>query len=482
MAYQFFVRRVRAYAYLCICLTCLVAFSNGVEAQRPHGKGFVYNAERYKQAVKMRDLEVRGGLLREQPLRVSLRPFCPSPQDQGMELSCTAWAIAYGALSIHQALYRGVADRADVDKMAYSKSFVFNQLCQGDPDRIPTLEETFEFLRQNGTCWAATFRNDLSVAEQPDALAFQEAASHKIAAMSEVYDPDTSIQLKRQVQRFKRLLADSVPIVIGVRLPFSFYNLAERTFHYDYTEPLDSAGHAMCLIGYDDVDSTFECLNSWGTTWGDGGFVRIKYEDIFNMLCCAYRLTPQFLAARKNAAPKGSVVLRHSVGYKGTDIPQYEEIRVRYDTTQRYYVVAESADLSNLSGFQLALRDIPDGWQVSIFNIGATNEVALLHQAPLPKNTVEKVIPHEAAQFEVDIEAGAEWLGILCTKKPLPDFQLPLQDFLKKQSGQPVDSARAYFKDILPYQTLHPQHRMGFSFPKGVRGGEAALFFLKIGR
>ena len=143
-------------------------------------------------------------------------------------------------------------------------------------------------------------------------------------------------------------------------------------------------------------------------------------------------------------------------------------------------MVAESTDLSNLSGFQLTLRDIPDGWQVSIFNIGAANETVMLHQAPLPKNTVEKVVPDEAAQFEVDIEAGAEWLGILCAKKPLPDFQLPLQAFLKKQSGQPVDNTRAYFKDILRHQTLHPQHRMGFSFPKGVRGGEAALFFLKI--
>ncbi len=464
------------------CCACFMALPGAVAAQRLHGKGLVFNSERYKQAVKTRDIEVRGGLLREQPLRLTLRPFCPTPQDQGMEMSCSAWAIAYGALSIHQAMHRGVTNRTDVDKMAYSKSFVFNQLCQGDPNKIPTIEETFSFLRQNGTCWAATFRNDFTITKQPDALAFQEATAHKIVAISEVYDPDANISIKRQVQRFKRQLADSVPIIIGLRLPFSFYNLSERTFHYDQQEPLDSAGHAMCLIGYDDVDSTFECLNSWGTTWGgDGGFVKIKYADMFSLLCCAYKITPQFLATRKNNSPRGAVVLRRSIGYKSTDTPLYEEIRVNYDSVQQYYVFAENAGYPNLSGFQIALRDIPDGWQVNIFNIGADKTVALLHQAPLPKNTIEKVLPNETSQFEVDAEAGTEWLGILCTRKALFDFQNPLQDFLNKHPDGIVSSTQSYFKDILLHPTLHPQHRMGFSFPKGTKGGEAALFFLKIG-
>lgn len=43
----------------------------------------------------------------------------------------------------------------------------------------------------------------------------------------------------------------------------------------------DFAGlHAMTLCGYDDASQTFEILNSWGTDYRDGGFVRGTYDWI----------------------------------------------------------------------------------------------------------------------------------------------------------------------------------------------------------
>ena len=35
----------------------------------------------------------------------------------------------------------------------------------------------------------------------------------------------------------------------------------------------------MVVIGYDDGLEAFEVLNSWGTHWGNNGFVWIKYKD-----------------------------------------------------------------------------------------------------------------------------------------------------------------------------------------------------------
>lgn len=34
-------------------------------------------------------------------------------------------------------------------------------------------------------------------------------------------------------------------------------------------------GHAQTVVGYDPVGDTFKVLNSWGASWGDGGFARI---------------------------------------------------------------------------------------------------------------------------------------------------------------------------------------------------------------
>lgn len=36
--------------------------------------------------------------------------------------------------------------------------------------------------------------------------------------------------------------------------------------------------HAMVVVGYDDNKGAFKVLNSWGTSWGQGGFGWIAYS------------------------------------------------------------------------------------------------------------------------------------------------------------------------------------------------------------
>ncbi len=38
-----------------------------------------------------------------------------------------------------------------------------------------------------------------------------------------------------------------------------------------------SGGHCICVVGYDDVAQCWICKNSWGSSWGDGGYFRIGY-------------------------------------------------------------------------------------------------------------------------------------------------------------------------------------------------------------
>lgn len=452
-------------------MTLIVA--NAMAQQR--AKGLVFDAEQYRQSVKTRDLDVRGTGFRELPIRLSLRPFCPTPQDQGMEPSCTAWAIAYGAMTIQQAIKRQVSNTTDVNKIAFSKSFVYNRLSNGSPDYAPSIEETFSFLRTNGVCFATTFRHNAPVTEQPDELAVEEAQARRLLMFSEVYDPDPAIKMQRQVQRFKRFLADSMPIIVGMRLPYSFANLTDKVFMYNPDEPLDSAAHALCLIGYDDIDSTFECLNSWGTNWGgDRGFVRIKYADMFRLLCCAYRITPRFWVEKKAPLSQGSVVLRRSIGYNGQQVPQYEEIRVKYDTLNRFYQTT-SVQWQPGTGFQLVLREVPHNWWVYIFSVGEQGEVLLLQQQQVSSNTVEKVIPTETTQFELENE-GTEWLGILCTQQPLPDAAATLH---AQTDASVVARTNAAFRPLLRPSTQYLPNRMGFLLSKK-EPSPGALLLLKM--
>ena len=36
-------------------------------------------------------------------------------------------------------------------------------------------------------------------------------------------------------------------------------------------------GHCVCIVGYDDAQGCWIAKNSWGTSWGEGGFFRIAY-------------------------------------------------------------------------------------------------------------------------------------------------------------------------------------------------------------
>ena len=37
-------------------------------------------------------------------------------------------------------------------------------------------------------------------------------------------------------------------------------------------------GHAVCCVGYDDDKQCFVVRNSWGSSWGDGGYFYMPYK------------------------------------------------------------------------------------------------------------------------------------------------------------------------------------------------------------
>ena len=51
-------------------------------------------------------------------------------------------------------------------------------------------------------------------------------------------------------------------------------------------------GHAMCVVGYDDnrYGGSFEVQNSWGTSWGNNGYIWIEYNDFAAFVHEAYEI------------------------------------------------------------------------------------------------------------------------------------------------------------------------------------------------
>lgn len=72
---------------------------------------------------------------------------------------------------------------------------------------------------------------------------------------------------------------------------------------YSHVTGSYQGGHAISIIGYNDQEQYWVVKNSWGTSWGESGFFRIKYNDASNIGKSAISL---------NVTPFGEYILLKS--------------------------------------------------------------------------------------------------------------------------------------------------------------------------
>jgi C1A family cysteine protease len=70
----------------------------------------------------------------------------------------------------------------------------------------------------------------------------------------------------------KSAIAAGFPVAFGVDVGLGFVSdsFADDHVHRPPASSEIAGGHAMCAVGY--TDSHIEVVNSWGRSWGDGGF------------------------------------------------------------------------------------------------------------------------------------------------------------------------------------------------------------------
>lgn len=66
------------------------------------------------------------------------------------------------------------------------------------------------------------------------------------------------------------------PVVAGFQVYSDFFSYKSGVYQRTATATL-KGNHAVSVIGYDDAQQCWICKNSWGPSWGDNGFFRIKY-------------------------------------------------------------------------------------------------------------------------------------------------------------------------------------------------------------
>ena len=215
------------------------------------------------------------------PSSIDLRKGFPAPYDQGELGSCTANAIA-GALEFDQIKQKLKYEFTPSRLFIYYNERVIEG--QVDYDAGAAIRDGIKSVNAQGACPESDWPYNISkFADKPTAVAYKDAKLHKALQYERVSIDPTSI---------KTVLATGFPVVFGFTVYQSFMTPTVANTGVmpvpDLSRESVEGGHAVVMAGYNDaswIDSTTKrpmppgwiVRNSWGTSWGCGGYFVMPY-------------------------------------------------------------------------------------------------------------------------------------------------------------------------------------------------------------
>ena len=191
----------------------------------------------------------------------------PPVRYQGTEGSCVAFAVTY-ARACEQYYKTGAVNYSDAENV-FSPEYVFNQVSEQDGIGSAVVN-ALNLLKSQGVCtWQSmpySATNGCSV--MPDAAQIAEATNYKITSYSRIIHSDQTA--------IKTMIAGKHPVIASFTVDQNFYNACSGFIWNSLTG--NSGSHTMLLCGYDDAKHAYKAINSWGTAWGDAGYIWIDYD------------------------------------------------------------------------------------------------------------------------------------------------------------------------------------------------------------
>ncbi|MEZ4739201.1 MAG: C1 family peptidase [Flavobacteriales bacterium] len=252
------------------------------------------------------------------PGHVDLRADLPPPGDQGRQNSCIAWALAYGTKSYLQAKRTGLAPVDTTGRMdptrTFSPAYPYN-LTKKDFDTADVkclgshFDRVFSVLVEQGCCTWSDMPYD------PDPKGCFQAVPARSSAVALRHTMATPLRVSPwELDQLRFHLAQGTPVSFAMGIDTAFKYGGKRaavsgvpfSWRPECAAPMPGS-HAMLAVGYDDADSSFLIMNSWGTAWGEGGYCRLRY-DVFDC-----HVTEAYVARDPMPAPEEPVVFDEAV-------------------------------------------------------------------------------------------------------------------------------------------------------------------------
>jgi hypothetical protein len=365
--------------------------------------------------------------------------------------------VGYAAYTIERAIQNKWSDQSRINAEASSAMFLYNSLNQSQTCGQTSMAKAVEWLKNNGNCLAKDFDSNTSdCRRQPSANVQATAKKFALNDFQCVFNIKASRETK--INNLRIILAKNKPVAVGMTINKAMFGLKDAEYWYPKVGDTPTEGHAMTVVGYDDVSKHFLLFNSWGQEWGKKGFIKIKYEDFPDVCRFAYAIfleKPQFksltftgtrekptTATGSNPEPNTQYELVEMAGrldvnrYAGQS-PMGELIfePTEVDFNKDHYVLRRK-DWQVGQLFQLALTSQFSGAYLYVVSLNPRGEAKVLfprnedynprfvgkRESPLVMlDGARVVLPAPTSALRVEY-TGSEWLCVLFSLKKITNL------------------------------------------------------------
>lgn len=215
--------------------------------------------------------------------------------------SCSAWAMGYYQFSHNNGLALGWVNNTSNKSTTCSPKFIYNMINNGQ-DNGSYFADALNILQKHGCVTWDKFPEDSNYRAWDLVTShWKDAIPYRSSPFQYIYNVDTSTGL----DQVKQLLNNGYVLTYGTYINSWVYTTIKANPN-NANNPLagqkvmkyvngTSGSHAMTIVGYDDnawvdinsnnvVDAgelgVFKIANSWGTSWGQAGFMWVAYDSL----------------------------------------------------------------------------------------------------------------------------------------------------------------------------------------------------------
>jgi C1A family cysteine protease len=208
------------------------------------------------------------------PLIIDLRKYFKYTFDQGDLGSCVSNSLCY----IYDFL-----DKKNKFIPYPSRLFVYYNSRKLDDtinyDSGTTISQGVNSLKIYGTCNEKYCKYDINkFTSEPSLEAYNEAKTYKLKITSNI-----TIQT---LLNLKSILYSGFPFVVGILIYSSFEDDDANTTGViklpSASKDTYLGGHSLICVGYNETKKIWIMKNSWGESWGDGGYCYLPYNYLLN--------------------------------------------------------------------------------------------------------------------------------------------------------------------------------------------------------